>query len=105
VGTRLTPKTNGRLEDYKEREGMGTAGALRHLIRAGLDATEDDADNTTARLLAIAVVSFMMGFPTIAAALGYYELAISFVAITTLALAAMPQLRTAWHALKSTLKT
>jgi hypothetical protein len=80
VGTRLTPKTKRRLDDYQEREEAGTSEALRRLIRAGLEADADNGDTLRDRLLRAGLIALLLGYPTVAAARGAVGIAALFVA-------------------------
>jgi hypothetical protein len=93
VGTRLTPKTKRRLDDYQEREEAGTSEALRRLIRAGLDADADDGtDPLRNRLIEAGLVLFLLGFPTLAAARGATGLAALFIGLWVVIVLAQPLL-------------
>jgi hypothetical protein len=96
VGTRLTPKTKRRFDDYKQREELGNSEALRRLVRTGLDAT-DDGDTLRDRLgLAFGVI-LLGGVPTATAASGDTAFAFGYVASVAAVVIFEPLLRRLWN--------
>lgn len=63
VGTRLTPKTKRRFDQYKEEEEIGNSEALRRIIRSGLD----DDNGWRQRTGRAAFLLFLTGYPTLLA--------------------------------------
>jgi hypothetical protein len=104
VGTRLSPKTKRRFEDYRDREEIGNSEALRRLIRTGLDAS-DGPNTLTDRLTRATLLTVLLGFPALTAWAGYTSVAATFVATLVLATLLEPQITTLWHRLKSALST
>jgi hypothetical protein len=81
VGTRLSPETKRRLEDYKEEHEVSNSEALRRLVREGLDA-EDNIDRgpLTTGLLTAGIIGLIVS------AGGNLEPAGTVVAVVTTAI-------------------
>ena len=88
VGTRLSPETKSRLDDYTDDHQVSKAEGARRLIRDGLDAQNDDGwrdrAGTAFGLLLV------MGYPTLAAASGAPIFAAGWIALVVVAVLIQP---------------
>lgn len=83
VGTRLSPKTKDRLDDYTDAQQVSKAEGVRRLIRAGLDAESgDDWRDRTGRAFALLLLA---GYPTAAAATGDTTIAAGWIIVAVVA--------------------
>ena len=92
----LDPDTWDELEGWRVDRRLKRSEATRRLVRAGLDATDDD-NPLRDRLGSAFAVLLMTGYPALAAANGRTDLAFGYVAFVAALPIFEPQLRRVWN--------
>lgn len=103
ISARLSPETKGRFDDYADRHTIGTAEAVRRLIRTGLDESDNDGTKITDQVITAGATAIVLGYPVLAATNGGTRLAVGYVGFVTLFALLEPWLSKAWNRAKNAL--